>query len=410
MQIKSSIATQGILALVTLAQNLVLIRFAEPNQYGFFVLVSAAALTLAMMQNALIGSQMSVLLPALKSAFAQDRYRNAFALANAALLALGVLAGMVVSSVAGFSAPLELVGAGGFVAAWLAREFVRIKDFSLFTGGSALKREAAIAGATFIASAGLWKVTTPANAMLLGAMLGTFVVVPALKGLFPRWSRRSYISLKVVYRRHRSNTIWAFVGAFLSECQQRAYVYVTQALLGLQALASVQAGRLPFGPLNILFGGFGRAARPVYAKLISDNNHSGALTLLGRHLAVLLLLNAAAALGLFLLWPWIDMLIFKARYPDVERYVVAWGLMLVVFQLRSTISLYFQGLRSFQTLAKINGWATGICLMVLALMWITPDPLIAIGSIIAAEITSLLFMTLLLLKSHRIFLSHHKGA
>jgi O-antigen/teichoic acid export membrane protein len=398
MQIKSSLAVQVLVALVTLAQNLILIRMAEPQGYGFFVFISAVALFFSVMQNALVSSQMSVLLPRFAARGVQERLCSGFALANAGLTVLAALSASLAALVMGFVSWLEGFAAAMFVAAWLTREFVRVRDFSVFTGGSALRREAGIAGATLLATIGLWFVLQPAQAILLGGALGTFLVFPALKGALPHFSRSSLLVMRALYRRHKSPVLWALLGAFLNECQQRAYVLATQMMLGLAALASVQAGRIPFGPLNIVFNGFGRAARPVYARQVAEGQTKHALHKLSRHLALLLGVNTLAATGLFVLWPLVDRIIFAAKYPDIERYVIAWGMMLLVFQLRSTVGLFFQAQLKFSLLAKVNGWATLLCLGVLCLLMLIPDPMVAIASIIAAETLSLVILSVLLLK------------
>jgi hypothetical protein len=399
MQFAFSFTTQAFLAALALAQNLVLIRFAESTEYAHFVLVSAIALTAGTIMNASVLSPMAVMLPSLQTTGSRRRYEIMFSTISMLGVGLAALLTAIVVIASGHASGTDIAASCGFVAAALYREFLRSFHFVSFRAASALRGDTIIAGATVVFSALLWLILRPDQAILLGAALGTLILIAA----DPCIGRpRSFIEIRLMvrlYRRIAHDTNWSLAGAAAAEFQHRAYVYVTQLVLGAPAISVIQAGRLPFGPLNILFSGFGRAARPKYSSLIGRGQVAEARKLLMWHLLGILVANATLGGALYLVWGVVDQLIFAARYPGVWPYVLLWGVMMLIFQLRSTLGIFLQAQRRFRQLAMVSFAGSLACCGLLAAFAVLKIPLLAVGSVVVSELTmGVLLLALLWLR------------
>lgn len=387
MQFAFSFTTQAFLAALALAQNVVLIRFAESTEYAHFVLVSAIALTAGTITNAAVLSPMAVVLPSRQTMGSRRRYEIMFSTISILAVGLAALLTAIVVISAGHASGTDIAASCGFVAAALYREFLRSFHFVSFRAASALRGDVIIIGATVVFSALLWLVLRPDQAILLGAALGTLILIAADPGI---GRPRSFIEIRLMvrlYRRLAHDMNWSLAGAAAAEFQHRAYIYVTQLVLGAPALSLVQAGRLPFGPLNTLFSGFGRAARPKYSSLVGRGQVADARKLLMWHLLGVLFANAVLGGALYLVWGIVDQLIFAARYPGVWPYVVLWGVMMLIFQLRSTLGIFLQAQRHFRQLAMVSFVGSLACCGALAAFAVLKTPLLAVGSVLLSELT-----------------------
>src|SRR5712672_1102629 len=129
MQFAFSFTTQAFLAALALAQNLVLIRFAESTEYAHFVLVSAIALTAGTIMNASVLSPMAVMLPSLQTTGSRRRYEIMFSTFSMLGVGLAALLTAIVVIASGHASGTDIAASCGFVAAALYREFLRSFHF-----------------------------------------------------------------------------------------------------------------------------------------------------------------------------------------------------------------------------------------------------------------------------------------
>jgi O-antigen/teichoic acid export membrane protein len=407
MQMRLSVATQIVLACVSFAQNFALIRFAPPADYAVFVLISAIGLTAYTAQGGLILSQMIMVIPGSRSAREKRLYGGTFFLATILLMLIALPMTIVVALFFSHGEPFALIGAGLFVCAQLFREFQRSLYFARFEGGRAFAADLAVASTISAMSIALWFVMTPVQAVLLGGGIGALAPTFFLERNFDLpSSRRDLLRSIALYRRHLNDVRWSALGALISEFQSRAYVYVCAIALSPQQLALTQAARMPFGPVTTIFNGFSRGLRPHYAQLIGSGDKSGAAKLMIRHVSMILAACFALGAVMFVLWRPISFILFPRGYAGIGFVTACWLAVITIFFVRSTVSFFFQAQLMFRATAIGSAAGAVSCTALLAYVFFAASPVVAVGTVLVAECTNLLFLLSILVRERMVSINN----
>jgi O-antigen/teichoic acid export membrane protein len=392
-----SIADQAVVSAFNFALNLYLIRMALPEEFGVFAIVAAATLFAAMVQNALINTPLAVHLPIALDAEGRTRLQRTFTAANALLsLALLMGSGSVLALWLGDDQPLLAVSACFFLVSQFLREYYRsllavegrlaalfstdLASVVLATGSLATLHALGTANNTIVPAAflcvGLAGVTSIAPAAFTSARMGAWRAVAA--------------DMRQVFRAQAHEIRWSLLGVITTEVQNRGYVYIAAVVFGPAVVAQLQAGRILFGPLNLLTNAWARVARPQLAGLLGRCDIAGFDRTLKRAMQAFASSNLVFLAALWLAWPTLSALVFSGKYANLGPLVAAWGIANVLFQCRSCLGVGVQALRRFRelTTATVAGGAVALALTGVACF--AGKPAWLIGAVIAGESLALL--------------------
>jgi O-antigen/teichoic acid export membrane protein len=178
---------------------------------------------------------------------------------------------------------------------------------------------------------------------------------------------------------------WSLIGVATTEAQNRGYVFVVGAIFGTAAVGSIQAGRVFFGPLNLVTSAWSRVARPYLSVLVEESNSGKFFRLLGVSVLSFIVLNISFSSALWFAWPFLNLHFFGDKYSGVVLTVMLWALATLLFQIRSVCGVGVQACRKFKQLALTT--VIGAVVSMAALMWVCWAGMLAwaVSSVIAGE-------------------------
>ncbi|MEO8411112.1 MAG: hypothetical protein ABI478_11115, partial [Propionivibrio sp.] len=241
-----------------------------------------------------------------------------------------------------------------------------------------------------------------AGSLLLLAGAGLASIAPyLLPYVVPRrWPTLAQLpgEMRQVLARQWHEIRWSLLGAITTDIQNRGYLFVAAAFFGPTTVAHLQVGRIFFGPLGLITNAWARVARPqLAAQLVQgDSGRFGRFerfnATLWHALWAFVAFNVLFLLGLWLAWPALSAFVFSDKYQDLGTLVIAWGVVNLVFQMRSCLSIGVQALRRFRelTLATIAGALVAALLLAAACLASEANWLIA--SVIGGECVAMLIV------------------
>jgi len=394
-----SVADQAIVSAFNFALNLFLVRVAAPEEFGVFALVSAASLFAAMVQNAVVNTPLSVHLPIAADAAGKARLLRVFSAANLLLTICLLLVGSVALGIwLGSGQMLTAFSACAYLVTQFVREYYR----ALLTVDGKLARllraDAACVVLSITALGGLqwlgdhrWPIVS--TVFLVVGAAGALTIAPAALGSGKRSPLRGLAAdMARVFAEQRHEIRWSLLGVITTEVQNRGYLYIAAAVFGPATVAQLQAGRILFGPLNLLTNAWARVARPQFAALIGRGDGAGFHHTLTRAFWAFAAFNVAFLGALWFAWPLLSPLVFADKYADLGALVAAWGAANLVSQSRACLGIGAQAMRRFRELsmATIAGAAASVVLVGVACALARPGWLVA--PVIAGECLAMLIV------------------
>jgi len=382
-----SLADQGLLSAANFLINIWLIRVGGPTEFGKFVFVSATYLIFSSIQSALVGTPISVFVSPLT---AEKRICVESTLIDFDFFfrTLGTLGALAICMAADASSTF-LIAAGCYVITMLWRETCRSVHFARHTAFSVLSLDATSIMVGLAATASLWPFMPSAAAPLFGLAIGNGVALVVDRGQVAlRWPRGVCATL-MAYRPYWHEARWALVGATTTIAQTRSYVFAVQALRGADVLGMLQAGNALLGPLGLVVGAWGRVSRPDMSRLLACGEKQSAQRLLKIGLGFILCLDLVFFLFLFLLWHWIEPLLFAGKYPEIGTLTAAWGIYTILTHARSAVGIYLGATLRFRSLAFSTVVGAMVSIGILALLFYDVPSIVGIASLIGGEFVAL---------------------
>ena len=393
-----SVADQAIVSAFNFALNVYLVRMAAPEEFGLFAIIAAATLFAAMVQNAIVNTPLSVHLPIARNEESKAALRRAFTAANA-LLSLVLFAGSAIVLVLWLGVGRRDVALSACV--YLVAQFVREYYRALwavegkFTGLFAFDLAAIILAALALA---LRHFVMGEHAIVTAAFLAVgaaslLTTLPACVASAWHGSLREVAAdVRRIFREQRHEIRWSLLGVITTEVQNRGYVYIAAAVFGPSAVAHLQAGRILFGPLNLLTSAWARVARPQLAALLGRSDAGEFGRVLTRALQAFTLFNGVFLGALWLAWPLLSTLVFRDKYADLGALVAAWGVANILFQSRSCLGIGIQAMRRFRELTLATVAGATLALALAGVICFTGRATWLVGPVIAGECLALLIV------------------
>ena len=349
------------LSLFNFALSFCLLRALSATEFGIVSLWMAVALLAIGVQGALVGTPLSVHLPAAPDPVAAHRLEEALATVNliAVILAAAVVGVLGAVSQAEWAPQTPVLGVAItlFVVAGLYREYYRAIAFG--------RRDMTL---LLVVDVPYLAVTTTGLAAMLiwpehlAGLIPAFLVL-SLGGAVSQLCIRLLIARRGlrVFRRGwvksyagiRHEVMWMLLGAVSTDVQSRSYVYITTSLVGLAGLGAINAVGVLFRPARILMSSWGRSALPHLATLAANRQIAAFDRAVFVPLAVGVGGSAAVCLALWLAWQPIEHYLFADKYPDAAALLVPWALASGLNVIDYIIGTALQAAREFKFLAQI---------------------------------------------------------
>lgn len=390
---------QAVLSLFNLGLNLAMIRFAAPQEFGRFIFASAVVLVLTSLQNALISTPLSVLIPG-RPAEEQEATARAIVTSDVILRLAAAVAAPLVCLITSHS-PAFLLAVAFAAFSTLGRETARSLVLAHERTKECLRIDLVAVIGSVIATAALWHVCAPAVAGLTGIAIGNSLSVATQV----ETRIGAHLPFTTALRRYVSefwpDTQWSLIGAGTTEVQYRSYVFALELFRDAAALASVQAGRLLLGPLPLVVGAWGRVARPAMARALASGDAAQMIRITTHGMIYVLGVAAVYCSALYLLWPIAERMFFSGKYADVALMTLAWGGYMIVVIAHMVLSVPLQAAMRLKELAQVT-IATALlsCLLLVGLMFDVPA-VWSVLALIVAEIVSLAWILVLVARLAR---------
>lgn len=384
-----ALADQALLSLFNLALNLALIAFAAPLDFGTYAYATTTIILATSLQNALVGTPVSVMIPGRPPADQMEVLADLLAFDLALRNASAVVAPLVCLLTT--QDAVMLLGVAAAVHAHLGRETRRAWMMATDRVAAALRMDAIGAATAIAATAAFWMLMPPPAAAMWGVAVGGIVAI----AVSPAPDTGGRAASASGYRRYWPDTRWSFLGAATTEAEYRTYVFALELFRDASQLAHVQAGRMLLGPLQLSVAAWGRVARPALAAAIVQGDRARVLSLVGQGVATMMALGLAFAVGLYVVWPLVEAYIFRGRYPDIAITTALWTVYMVLLLVRYTLATPLQAAVLFRDLSLITVATTVLTVVLLAgLAWPVPSYYV-IGVLILSETIGLVWVAAL---------------
>jgi O-antigen/teichoic acid export membrane protein len=383
---------QAVLSLFNLGINLALIKFAAPVEFGRFIYALTLILVMTSLQNALVQTPISVMLPGRRAAERRDGLKTVVSFDLLLRMGCAVTAGALCLLTQWTPAFLLAVVVAVFTT--LARETAR----NIYIASERVRYCLALDATTVVVAAATiaagWSLYAPAVVCLVGYSVGNLAALALVaRGLIPE--RLRPLQVIPAYRKFWQKTKWSLVGAATTEVQYRNYVFAIESFRGTSALASVQAGRLLLGPLALIVQSWARVARPVMAKSLARNDYRSAFTTFLTGLLLIVAVGVAYCAALYLAWPWLKALIFAGKYPEVALMTAVWAIYALINVTNIGLSSVLLAANELRDLALVSvGTAILTCLLLLGLAF-DVHPVYAVEVLIAGEAVAFVWLIVL---------------
>jgi hypothetical protein len=392
----TALIDQAVLSLFNLGLNLTLIALAAPSEFGRFIYASAVLLVCTSLQNALVATPLSVLVPG-RPPDEQARVMQGL-LSFDVPFRIGCAVVAPLLCLPADRSPGFLLMAAVFVFSGLGRETWRNVALAFENPLQCLRIDVVAVVVACVASAGLWLVLQPAVACLAGLTIGN--VAGAL--LAGRAHQPPRLALGHAVRNYRQqfwgDTQWSLLGAGTTEVQYRSYVFMLEWFRTTAVMASVQAGRLPLGPLSLVVSAWSKVARPLMARKLADNDVPGMMRVAASGLLSVLAAAAVYCAVLYLAWPLAETWIFKGRYADIGLMTTAWGGYMLVVITQMVLSVPLQAAMQLKALAQVTMVTACLSVGLLFCLVLPVPPVFAVIAMTISEVVALCWILVLVLR------------
>lgn len=385
---------QGLISAFNFGLNLLLIKAWNPQEYGKFGIILSVGLLLVGIQNALVNTPVSVMLPTASSALTGKQLRTLFSAVNLLICMLAFISSFSLLLFPGLGLESPTIAAIGFyLATTLFREYLRNR--AIVTGRL---RSVLIDDSFFVLLAATELLYQPlfikhlnvnmfSLAFCLNALAwaNLIVMIPSFRDEIRNALHSPWQTCRALYPGVWKEASWSLVGVATTEAQNRGYVFIVGAIFGTAAVGDIQAGRVFFGPLNLISSAWSRVARPHLSVLADNSKAKEFFRLLAVSVLSFIMLNIAFSSALWFAWPFLNQHFFGPKYAGVAMMVMLWALATLLFQVRSVCGVAVQACRGFKQLALTTVIGAIVSIGVLIGICFTGVSEWAITAVIAGE-------------------------
>ena len=395
-----SLVDQGLVSVQSLLISVVLIKLTGPAVFGQFVYIFTLVMIAASLQNGIVGIPALVHVASRSGAARRSALSTLLGIDRRYRIAASLVAAL--ASLAVTRDPIVVAAACLFCYAHLSRETARNVLFATGAGQKA-PLVGILAFTVFLPvfAAFVWAgfpLMAPFAAAAIGIAVALHLVevteVPANEGAL------AFPALLRAYHEAFPGLAWRLVQSSSNEVQTRSHVFVVTLVRGVDQAGLLEAGRILWSPLVVLYQTWQKVAQPRLASLVAEGETRAALRLVFLSVAAILAIAGAYAAILFGLWEPLHRALF-ASFADVLPFAIGWlAYTLALLSNWMLIALLNAQLR-FRTIA-IAGMLCAAATISLLLTLALPVPLVgAVGIMAAVQTTLFVAVAIIALRSPR---------
>ena len=368
---KDGIATmldQAWLSFLNLAIAAAFIRLAPKEDYGIYLLLQTPLLLVQGLQNALLLSPLATVLPAAAEERKPAVRSTAIGGQVVFLMIAAALGGVLLAIWLGIERHgLEIWLPAGFalaIAGASAREGARALHYSAGEALHALRSDLVYGAGLLLALA----------ALTFGGVFETRNVLPAI-GIAALWP----YALRLLRRPARANAIaiaidgavlaqfwacgrWALIGVLVTWINLNAYTLVVGAMLGLPAVADINAARLFLMPVALAVTAWSNLARPRISAWMAQQRHQDIRRFSMQSIFAVLAILAVFAGAVTLAYPLLEPLLGPG-YRGLLPLILMWALFFAfAFPRNILMATLMTRPEGYRQLQKVSWAALGISL------------------------------------------------
>ena len=274
--LESGIATfdQALLSLMNFLISLSLIKFVTKEEYGYYSIFFAIMLFIISVQNAVVNTPLTVLLPG-KQNKEKKRYLASLCWGQFLIIipfAILVLVGIVIAQAFGVNKLFASVAATLTIAIGgiLLREYIRTVYFAERQPLQVLKIDLFYVLFFILMNGLIWWLFSVRVGVIFISM-GVCSLVASSLFIIPQGWRFHLSHAKESYAENWAFGKWALLGVVVTHLQNYCYIYFLGLFLGSKSVADVSAARVLLMPLALLQQGWNKISIPFGSKLREQN-------------------------------------------------------------------------------------------------------------------------------------------
>ena len=365
----TSIADQIIISGLNFIIGLALIRYATKENFGLYSQLFAVALLATTLLDSVIGTALTTICGRLRSDQTYQLLYRAIALQFVASGALAIIAGIGVYI---FDASYE-VSSNNFILALSffayiltlgIREYCRTAFFILSKPELTLTVDFAFFVVTFVGVIViiLNNSMTVENILFILSIANFSGFYYKLKILTENADRHQKIHIYIADVKNLWElSRWAFIGSIVGWVGNNGYIYLASTILGVAALADMNAARLVLIPISIVGVAWTKVARPVMGQIIAISDWRELRIFMYRSIIAIEIFAILYSIIIFKTFPWMSENFFGEKYGNIIELIILWAIYYSIYVARNVgttllISygefrmLFFQGMVSLPAL------------------------------------------------------------
>jgi O-antigen/teichoic acid export membrane protein len=341
-KIITAVFSQGMLSISNFTIGIIMAKYCEKSEYGMYVILFSFIGILGGYQKGIINAPLMTLIHN-KNEHEQKIYisslsagKNYLFLPPLLVLTLSMIVFGFISRVPGYYLK-EGVVLFAVTTIFLSKEFLRVLNFVSMDTKTILIMDLLNVIVVFIGMFFLVYydiVSSLTGIVILG--VGYFVAY-----LF---SRKKYIyktsinkkSIKSALLENWNYGKWVFLGVTSSLLQERGYIYIVTALLGLSTLAEISASRLFLVPIGLLSLSSAQIVIAKGSKMVASNNNKEFRDFVFSFVSVSLGIWFIYYILILLISDYI-VLFLGEKYANLQMLIAIWGIYFFIYTIRMLI-------------------------------------------------------------------------
>ena len=370
-----AIFDQGLISLSNLLIGLSLINFTSKENYGLYGIGFAAILLSVGAANALITTQMTVIVPE-KRAEEADSYCLSMLIGQYHIfLPLWIVYTLCVLAL--FSNEPLVAGnleyflvLGCTILAALFHSFMRRYFYIKGDPLNVLKIDFFHLVTVLIGIAVCVGIDIESLHIAVMALYGLGALIAALVGFsrstLPKKLRYSSV-LESVHEAWQQGR-WALGGVIVTWLQSQGYVFILAFMASTAAVAEANAAKLFVAPVGVISGGLVHVYMPKLAFLRSQGKRSEIVVQARKILGVVLFSIVLLAVGILAIEDVVLEYVYSGKYDGIAPFILAWIVVFSIQAFRGNNSMLLQVYRNFSSITKYNTLTAVVSLVLCILM------------------------------------------
>jgi O-antigen/teichoic acid export membrane protein len=175
---------------------------------------------------------------------------------------------------------------------------------------------------------------------------------------------------------------WAVIGSVVGWLGNNSYLYFSGAIVGVAALADLNAARLLLMPIVIVGTAWVTLALPAMGYMIASSEGLKIRSFVMKSTLVMEVFTLVYVGALFAVFPWLTTYVFGGKYSDISYLILLWGCYFAVYTARNVGTVLLTSYGAFRALF----WQGVLSLIILLAATLGLTPLFGVAGALSAMI------------------------